>query len=961
MQFGDANAPDTLNQTTNMMFQPCARFLKIFFDDAHIHSRTRRAHLRHIRIMLMTLRWYRFYLGCSKSEWFARSMLSLGAVISDNGINVDPAKWEKIRGWPVPRNCKDILRFLGTVNWMRDHLPDLATLAHPLTRLTGSTVPWNWTKAEEEAFDAVKALVPRTLQVIDWAKVESGEHRLFVFTDVSLEEIGAALCLGVDKKSAVPFRFYSAKFNPAQRNYDTTNQELLALVTACKQFEQHLIGWRFTIVTDHLPLKLFWTTAPTLTRRHVQMYNELSRFDFDIEFIAGRDNHIADSLSRYWEIDDVVATDADFVAEPDLDSLFFESSAKSSAAQVASLLPQFGSRPLSLFSPTVLDCNLLPLNTPPSTPTVFNDDPSDLVSLGAGEVLLAALPSESTLLRQGVGNACRAMERVREALGEAWDRVSLAKLAPIAVEAAEEVNSDRDPLDLLAPAQARDPFAKAESRPLTPITLQLAPHFLDALPAACAAEPKFAQVMDAPLSWPDFQVGEAGRLFRWVEDAGGKEVWVLVVPRGLVAEEGVCAGETRPTLREYALTATHEVLAHQGTAITLSHLRRYFWWERMAKDVTDFCRSCESCARGKASTQAPFGLLHPMPIPTRPWQVAGLDFITGLPAVIHERQMVDSILVVTDVFGKLVHLFPLSSAATAPDVAKIYHNGVYKHHGLQSAIVSDRDPKFTSGFWRALSAKLGQEVRMSSSAHPKTDSVSENCIKSVLQALRILVADNPDDWATKLTTSSSPSTWQLRAPWGCRVLSQRTASGPRHGPSTSGRQPTCRRPMASRKRVVSTGSLPRTPSSAPDSIKRCRPTSIAAPTQPSLWSATSSTSCRATSRSPQSTRASSSLAKSVPTPSPPRTPPPPLTPSTSPPTLPTCTRASTPPSFAPTTQMTRRGFPPDTSVPLPSSRRQRISQRRRGQLRRWLSIEWCGGLGVSSCATRDSRRRRTSG
>jgi hypothetical protein len=101
--------------------------------------------------------------------------------------------------------------------------------------------------------------------------------------------------------------------------------------------------------------------------------------------------------------------------------------------------------------------------------------------------------------------------------------------------------------------------------------------------------------------------------------------------------------------------------------------------------------------------------------------MAGMDFITGLPAVLFERQMVDAILVVTDTFSKMVHLFLLSTAATAEDVAHIYHDGVYKHHGMQSSIISDRDPKFTGGFWKALHVKVGTRLQMSTSAHPETD------------------------------------------------------------------------------------------------------------------------------------------------------------------------------------------------------------------------------------------------
>jgi hypothetical protein len=110
MQFGDTNTPDTLNQVTNMMLQPClGGFASIFFDDVQLFSPSRKAHLRHIRILLTTLHWYRFYLGKSKLKWFARSLLSLGALITDDGVAVDLLKWDKIANWPTPRNKKDVL------------------------------------------------------------------------------------------------------------------------------------------------------------------------------------------------------------------------------------------------------------------------------------------------------------------------------------------------------------------------------------------------------------------------------------------------------------------------------------------------------------------------------------------------------------------------------------------------------------------------------------------------------------------------------------------------------------------------------------------------------------------------------------------------------------------------------------------------------------------------------------
>ncbi|SCV73222.1 BQ2448_7147 [Microbotryum intermedium] len=141
MQFGDTNTPNTLNLLTMAMFQPCLLFTKIFFNDVHVHSDTCCAHLRHIKILLLTLRHYRFYLGSNKSEWFSKLLDSLGTIISNNGI----------------------ARFLGTINWMQDHLLHLSTTLEPITALLAQSTLWHWNKREQQAFDTIKALMPATL------------------------------------------------------------------------------------------------------------------------------------------------------------------------------------------------------------------------------------------------------------------------------------------------------------------------------------------------------------------------------------------------------------------------------------------------------------------------------------------------------------------------------------------------------------------------------------------------------------------------------------------------------------------------------------------------------------------------------------------------------------------------------------------------------------------------------
>ncbi|SDA01561.1 BZ3500_MvSof-1268-A1-R1_Chr10-2g02791 [Microbotryum saponariae] len=101
-----------------------------------------------------------------------------------------------------------------------------------------------------------------------------------------------------------------------------TNKPFLAVVSACRAFEQHLIGYPFVIVTDHQALRTIKTQKLRQTPRHIRMCLELSRFDFEFEFIAGKNNTLADSLSRLWEVKQ--GSHEDQVKENELEDMFFD-------------------------------------------------------------------------------------------------------------------------------------------------------------------------------------------------------------------------------------------------------------------------------------------------------------------------------------------------------------------------------------------------------------------------------------------------------------------------------------------------------------------------------------------------------------------------------------------------------------------------------------------------------------
>ena len=81
----------------------------------------------------------------------------------------------------------------------------------------------------------------------------------------------------------------------------------------------------------------------------------------------------------------------------------------------------------------------------------------------------------------------------------------------------------------------------------------------------------------------------------------------------------------------------------------------------------------------------------------------------------------DSIMVVVDNLMKVAHFIPVKSTHKTDDIAKIFMKEIFKLHELLKAIVSDRDVKFTSNFWKGLFADLGTKLNFGTAYHPQTD------------------------------------------------------------------------------------------------------------------------------------------------------------------------------------------------------------------------------------------------
>ena len=130
------------------------------------------------------------------------------------------------------------------------------------------------------------------------------------------------------------------------------------------------------------------------------------------------------------------------------------------------------------------------------------------------------------------------------------------------------------------------------------------------------------------------------------------------------------------------------------------------------------------------------GLLQPLPIPLKKWQQISMDFIGPLP----QSDSYNCILVIVDRLTKMAHFLPTTTDISAPDVAKLFLDNIYRLHGIPESIVSDRDTRFTSRFWRTLFELLGTKLTFSTAFHLQTDGQTERMNRTLEQMLRAYVS-----------------------------------------------------------------------------------------------------------------------------------------------------------------------------------------------------------------------------
>lgn len=293
MPFGLRNSA----QTFQRFIDEVTRGLKgvyAYVDDILVASVSHSEHLVHLRELFCRLQDYGLIVSKEKCVFGLEELDFLGHKVSKAGIEPLPDRVLSVSNYPVPTNIQEVQKLLGLVNYYHRFIPRCSSLVHPFRDLLTPKAVFEWTSKHQEAFDHLKTtLAQRALLAFPRAELP-----LAITCDASDLGLGAVL----EQRSShgwEPLAFHSRVLSKAEVKYSAFDRELLAVKDAILHFRHFIEGCSFTVFTDHKPLtSAICSKGLAWSNRQSRHFSVISEYTTDIQHVSGKNNCVADALSR---------------------------------------------------------------------------------------------------------------------------------------------------------------------------------------------------------------------------------------------------------------------------------------------------------------------------------------------------------------------------------------------------------------------------------------------------------------------------------------------------------------------------------------------------------------------------------------------------------------------------------------------------------------------------------------
>ncbi|KAL7072075.1 hypothetical protein ACQ4LE_008796 [Meloidogyne hapla] len=299
MPFGLKNATAAFSRAMAVVLCGLEECALSYVDDVLVYTKDGNFddHLTALRKIFKRFRIFNLKLSPKKCSFASKKMNFLGFTLTADGYKPSLSRIEILKDMPAPKTVKEVKIVLGKIGFYRRHIPNFSTIVEPLLRLSRRDILFTWNKEQQEAYDKIKDLLSRSPNLIfpDYSKP------FHIFTDASLVGLGGVLMQKNEETGTYSAISYCSRtLSSAERRWPPVQVELCAIIYALREFKAFIFMSDIELHTDHKPLAYLLKkseTHPHLARWLIELQN----YQIKLVHISGKENTLADALSRDFE------------------------------------------------------------------------------------------------------------------------------------------------------------------------------------------------------------------------------------------------------------------------------------------------------------------------------------------------------------------------------------------------------------------------------------------------------------------------------------------------------------------------------------------------------------------------------------------------------------------------------------------------------------------------------------
>jgi len=299
--FGLCNMPSHFQRIIQYVFRDIPATIP-YFDNIPFGSHDWEEHATHVYAIIETCNRYNLKIKPSSIKIGQAQLNCLGHLVTPKGISISHDKLVRVQEWPLPRSGKQLASFLGLITFIRQHIRHFADLTAEFESLKRSTGPIEWTPERLYKLKLLQQAITQAPLLVfpDFSKT------FYIATDASCLGIGGVLYQpsetdNEDITGNNIIAICSKKLNECQQRYSTYKKELFAVIYCLKQFHSYIWGYKFVLITDHMPL-VYLLTSSRLAHALQQWLDVVLEYQFIIKHRPGILHVLPDALSRLYEL-----------------------------------------------------------------------------------------------------------------------------------------------------------------------------------------------------------------------------------------------------------------------------------------------------------------------------------------------------------------------------------------------------------------------------------------------------------------------------------------------------------------------------------------------------------------------------------------------------------------------------------------------------------------------------------